>query len=176
MNKVFRISSVITVFIVLLAFAGVTAAFAQGPNQPDGIMPPAVNQTQYGAGMGMGWMAVDEAAMHEAIAGALGMSVEAFETEVANGENTFTLAQKLDVDFAEVQEAMDAVHGAALQRAVDDGLVGQEQADWMLSRRGGQNGQGAGVNRGQGNGSAARMGRAGGNYGEQTGDCLYQVP
>ena len=176
MNKFWKFSGVFAVLVAVVAFAGVTAAFAQGPNQPDGITPPAMNQGQNEAGVGMGWMAVDEAAMHEAIAGALGMSVEAFEAEVANGENALTLAQKLGIDFAEVQAAMDAVHAAALQQAVDDGLLSQEQADWMLSRRGGQNGQGNDVNRGQGNGSTGRMGRGGGNNGGQAGDCLYQVP
>ena len=176
MNKFFRTTTIITAMIALLVLAGVTAAFAQGPNQPDGLTPPAANQAQSGAGAGMGLMAVDEAAMHEAIAGALGLSVAEFEAELANGENAFTLAQKLGVDFAEVQAVMDAAHEAALQQAVADGLVSQEQADWMLSRRGGQGGQGGGMSRGQGGSSAGRMGRGAGNSGGQAGDCLYQTP
>ncbi len=176
MNNSFRTTTIITVLIALLALAGVTAAFAQGPNQPDAPMLPTANQGQYGAGAGMGLMAVDEAAMHEAIAGALGLSVEAFEAEVANGENAFTLAQKLGVDFADVQAVMDAAHAAALQQAAADGLVSQEQADWMLSRRGGQGGQGGGMMRGQGSSSNGRMGGGAGNSGGQSGDCLYQTP
>lgn len=176
MNKSFRTTTIVTALIALLVLAGVTAAFAQGPNQPDDPTPPAANQAQSGAGAGMGLMAVDEAAMHEAIAGALGMSVAEFEAEVANGENAFTLAQKLGVDFAEVQAVMDAAHAAALQQAVADGLVSQEQADWMLSRRGGQGGQGGGMSRGQGGSSTGRMGRGAGNGGSQAGDCLYQTP
>jgi len=176
MNKFFRITSVLTALIALIVFAGVTAAFAQGPNQPGGSTPPAMNQAQNEAGAGMGLMAVDEAAMHEAIAGALGVTIDEFEAEIANGENAFTLAQKLGVDFAEVQAVMDAAHAAALQQAVNDGLVSQEQAGWMLSRRGGQNGQGNGMNRSQSTGPSGRMGRGAGNNGSQTGDCQYLVP
>lgn len=176
MNKFFRITSVITVLIALIVFAGVTAAFAQGPNQPTGSTPSGMNQAQNAAGAGMGLMAVEEAAMHEAVAAALGLTVEQFEAEVANGENAFTLAQKLGVDFATVQDVMDAAHAAALQQSVDDGLISQEQANWMLSRRGGQNSQGNGMNRSQSNSPTGRMGRGAGNSGSQTGDCLYLVP
>jgi len=162
--------------IALFALAGVTAAFAQGPNQPDGLAPTAMNRSQNEAGAGMGMMAVDEAAMHEAIARALGLTIDEFEAEVANGENAFTLAQKQGIDFAEVQAVMDAAHEAALQQAVNDGLVSQEQADWMLSRRGGQNDQGTGMDSGQRDGSTGRMGRGAGSNGTQTGDCQYQTP
>jgi hypothetical protein len=176
MNKFFRMTSVITVLIALIVFAGVTAAFAQGPNQPDGSTLPGMNQAQNAAGAGMGLMAVDEAAMHEAVAGALSLTVEQFEAQVANGENAYTLAQKLGVDFATVQAAMDAAHAAALQQAVNDGLIARERADWMLSRRGGQNGQGAGLNQGQSASPNGKMGHGAGSNGSQMGDCLYLAP
>ena len=120
--------------------------------------------------------------MHEAIADALGISVEEFEAAVADGENAFTLAQGLGIDIAELQAAMDAVHEAAFQQAIDDGLVSQEQADWMLSHRGGQSGQGGqgshgtDMNRGQGNGSTGMMGRGAGSNGSQTGECQFPTP
>jgi hypothetical protein len=111
-----------------------------------------------------------------AIAAALRITFEEFEAEVANGENAYTLAQKLGVDFAIVQTAMEAVHKAAFLQASNDGLVSQEQADWILSRRGTQNSQGAAMNRGQNNGSTEIMVRGVGNSYYGTGECPYQTP
>lgn len=178
MNNSLRTTSIVTVLIALVAFAGVTAAFAQGPNQPDGSTSPGTNRTGNPAGLGA--MAVDEAAIHTAIASTLGMSVEDFETAIAAGETPFTLAQQQGVDFAEVQAAMDAAHEAALQQAVANGLISQEQATWILSHRGGQGRQGLGMNSST---SGGRMGRGAGGMGpnargnsSQAGQCLYQVP
>ena len=176
MNKFWKFSGVFAVLAAVIAFAGVTAAFAQGPNQPDGSTPLGMNPAQNGAGAGMDLMAVEESAMHAAIAEALDMTVEEYEAEVANGENAFTLAQRLGIDIAELQAAMNAVHEAAFQQAIDDGLVSQEQADWILSHRGGQSGQSEGKNRGQRDGSTGMMGRGGGSHGDQTGECQYPSP
>ena len=172
MNKFWKFSGVFAVLIAVVAFVGVTAASAQGPNQPDGTTPLGMNQAQNEAGAGMGLMAVDEDAMHAAIADALGMSIEEFEAAVAEGETAFTLTD----DFTKVQAAMDAVHEAAFQQAIDDGLVSQEQADWILSHRGGQSGQSEGMNHGQSDGSTGMMGRAAGSNGSQTGECQFPAP
>lgn len=173
MNKIFRISGIAAVLAAAIAFAGVTAAFAQGPNQPDDVTPRGRAQVQGNANAGIGLMAVDEDAMHAAIADALDISIEEFEAAAAEGKTLFVLAQELGVDFAEVQAAMDAVHQAASQQAVTDGLVTQEQVNWMLSRRGGQNGQGNGINGGL---SGSPMGgRSQRSFGANNGDCIYQT-
>ncbi len=179
MNKFWKFSGVFAVLVAVVAFVGVTSAFAQGPNQPDGMTPLGMNQAQNGAGVGMGLMAVDEDAMHEAVAAALGLTLDEFEARVADGENAYTVALELGIDFAVVQAAMDAVHEAAFQQAVDDGLVSQEQAGLMLSHRGGQSGQGGqsdGMNHGQSNGSTDMMARGAGSNGAQTGECQYPAP
>ncbi len=179
MNKFWKFSGVFAVLVAVVAFAGISSASAQGPNQPDGTTPLGMNQAQNEAGTGMGFMAVDEAVMHAAIADALGISVEQFEAAVVEGENAFTLAEKADIDIAELQAAMNAVHEAAFQQAIDDGLVSQEQAEWMLSHRGGQSGQSGqseGMNRGQSNGSTGMMGRGAGSNGSQTGECQIPTP
>ena len=176
MNKLWKISGVVAVLVAVVAFAGVTAASAQGPNQPDGSISPGRNQAQDGSSMGRGLMAVDEAAMHAAIAGALHLSIEEFEAAVAEGQTAYILAQELGIEFADVQAAMDAVHGAALQQAAAEGLITQEQADWIASRRGGGNGQGSGMNGGLSDSRTGRMGRGPGSNGDYSGDCLYQTP
>ena len=176
MNKFWKFAGVIAVLVAVVAFAGVTVAFAQGPNQPRDFTPPASNQAQNGSDTGMGLMAVDEATMHMAIAEALNLSIEEFEAAVAEGKTPLILAQELGVDFAVVQAAMDAVHAAALQQAVDEGLTSQEQADWITSHRGSQNSQGTGMNGSLSNSPTGKMGRGAGSNGDLSGDCLYQTP
>ena len=157
MNKFWKIAGVIAVLVAVVALFGVTDAFAQGPNQPDDFTPRGRAQGRDNANAGMGLMAVDEATMHAAIAEALDMSIEEFEAAVAEGKTPFILAQERGIDFAEVQASMDAVHIDALQQAVNDGLITQEQANWMHSHRGGQDGQGNGMNGGL---SDSPMGRS----------------
>ena len=176
MNKYWKFAGVIAVLVAVVAFAGVTSAFAQGPNQPEDFTPLGRGQAQDSSIAGMGLMAVDEAAMHTAIAEALNLSIEEFEAAVAGGKTPLILAQEMGIDFAIVQAAMDAEHAAALQQAVDEGLISQEQADWMLSRRGGQNGQAAGMTGGLNENPTSRMGRGPGSSSGSNGDCLYQTP
>ena len=132
-------------------------------------------------------MAVDETIMHAALADALGMSVTDYEAAIANGETLATLALAQGVDMADLFAVMDAVHAEAAQQAVADGLVTQEQSDWMQSRRGSQAGQGSQIGQGgqAGQGGQGRMGQgttgtgsmgseqrgAGGN----AGDCINPI-
>ena len=51
----------------------------------------------FGPGAGIGPMAVDQEVMHEAIADALGISEEEFETAIAEGKNITLLAEELGV-------------------------------------------------------------------------------
>ncbi len=169
MNKFWKITGVVAVIVAVIAFTGVMAAFAQGPNQPDGVTPLGRQFGQNGAGTGLGLIAVDEATMHAAIAEALGLDVDVFEAAVAEGKTPSILAVELGVDFAEVQAAMDSVHQEALAQAVLDGTITQEQADWISSHRGGQNSR---MN-GSGNGSMGRIGRGAGNNGGFGGECPY---
>jgi hypothetical protein len=174
MNKFWKIAGVVAVLVAVVGFVGVPATFAQGPNQPDDFTPRGRTQIQDNANAGMGLMAVDETIMHAAIAEALDMSIEEFEAAIAEGKTPFILAQELGIDFAEVQAAMDAVHTDALQQAVNEGLITQEQANWMLSHRGGQNGQGNGLNGGLSD--SPMGGRGQGNHSGNNGDCIYQTP
>ena len=178
MNKLMKIAGIVIVLVAAVALVGTTAVFAQGPSTPNGTpvtgqigrgSPPA------GAGGGLGVMAVDEAEMHAAIADVLGISVEEFEAALAEGETPYTLAQTLGVDFAEVRAAMDALHAEALQQAVADGLITQEQADWILSHQGGNGGGAGNMVRGNGLGRGAGGAGRGGNggFGGYGGDCPY---
>ncbi|RME40575.1 MAG: hypothetical protein D6796_17045, partial [Caldilineae bacterium] len=89
--------------------------------------------------------------MHTAIAEALGLSVEEFDAARAEGQTLWQIAEAQGVDMADVRAAMDEVRAQAIQQAVDEGLITQEQADWMLQHEpGGPHGPGFGPCAGDG--------------------------
>lgn len=157
MKTFWKISGIFAVFVTLFVFA--SAALAQGPANA----PARGSQVQASAGDSLNLVTVDEATMHAAIAEALGIGVAELEAALDAGETPATLAPALGVDYAVVQAAMAAVHETAILRAVADGRITQEQADWLLSHNGGQQGHGGtGSQRGRG------AGGSGGSYG---GEC-----
>jgi hypothetical protein len=187
MNKYMKFGVIAALLLTMALFA--TFTYAQGPPNPN--IPPdgtptqgrggrfgAAEQGMTGRGVNtpMNLMAVDEAEMHAAIADALGISVEAFETAVEDGQTVQLLAADLGIDFADIQAVMNDLHADALQQAVADGLVTQEQADRMASRVGGQMGsmtsRGSGQMQGRG---AGNMG-AGGHGNGYDGDCINTTP
>src|SRR3972149_5665644 len=130
MNKYAKILGVAAV-VGVVALVGVAAVFAQ---------PPAPPQTPGGSGPGwmgggFGLMAEYRDLIHTQIAEALGLTLDELNAELAAGKTPFVIAQEKGIDFAKVQEAMQAAHAEALKQAVDDGKLTQEQADWMLARQ-----------------------------------------
>ena len=75
--------------------------------------------------------------MQTAVANALGLSVEELEAAYAEGKSIKDIAEEQGVELSDVQEAVQAAHEAAIQQAVEDGLITQEQADQLQNRRGG---------------------------------------
>jgi hypothetical protein len=115
---------------------------------------PATAQTETprvaleGRGPGGGVLEPYEDIIHEKIAAALGISLEEFEAAREAGATLHDLAQKYGVDFDVVREAMLEGRAEAIKQAVADGVITQEQADWMLQRMGGmgyRRGSGAGA-------------------------------
>lgn len=177
MNKILKITGIVAL-LGAVVYWGATAVYAQGPHQPSNGPSQQMQQGPGTPGSGLNLQAVDEAEMHAAIAAALNMSVADFEAALAAGQTPATLAAERGIDYAVIQAAMDTLHQAALQQAVDDGLITQEQADWMLSRRGGNMPMGGGL---QGSGTPANgshqggMGRHGtGGTGSYQDDCPNQ--
>ncbi len=177
MKKFWTFTGLMAAFVAAIALMGVTSVFAQ-----DIVEPAPVSRTGQGYGQtggrgeGFGVMAVDQTIMHAAIANALGMSVTDYEAAIANGETLATLALAQGVDMADLLAVMDAVHVDAAQQAVADGLVTQEQSDWMQSRRGGQAGQGSQGGMGQGTTGTGSM-RGSGQRGASSnaGDCMNPI-
>ncbi len=131
--------------IVALLAMGATLAFAQGSDTPDapevtvpespGNGRPANDRPfpnpgfrgQRGPHFG------NPEAMQEAIAEALGISVEELEAAREDGIRLPELAESLGVDMADVQAAIQAARIEAINQAVADGDLTQEQADEILA-------------------------------------------
>ena len=79
---------------------------------------------------------VDKEAMQTAVANALGVSVDELEAMKAEGKRLPQIAEELGVEMSAVREAVQAARAEALQQAVADGKITQEQADWLLEHGG----------------------------------------
>ncbi|MBT4419343.1 MAG: hypothetical protein HOC81_03940 [Candidatus Marinimicrobia bacterium] len=136
-----------------LVFAG--AAFAQDDN------PPFVGDRgpRDESGLLHDYMSV-------AMADALGMTVEELEASHDAGEYFYDLALASDLSEEEISALMLDARTSALDAAAKDGVITQEQADWMKDRGAGRGGMrgGSGVCDGSGleDGAAGGMSRGGG--------------
>lgn len=77
---------------------------------------------------------IDRDEVHAALAEALGLTVEEFETAISSGERLSTLAEGADVTLEELHDIMQGFKAEAIAQAVADGTITQEQADEMLER------------------------------------------
>ncbi len=96
--------------------------------------------------MGGRWEGENYGPMHEAMiaamAEALGLTEEQLEARLEDGETMAEIAESQGVSLEELQTAMTAARQTAMQEAVEQGLLTQEQADWMLQRMQGAWGRG----------------------------------
>lgn len=99
-----------------------------------------------------------------AIAETLGLTAEELETALANGERVFDLAAAAGVTMTDLQTAVQTATAAAIEQAVADGLITQEQADSFLQNQG-QFGRGGRGMHGGGMGGPGMHGGMGGSRG-----------
>lgn len=157
MKKFASVLVVVSVFVLALASVGV--AYAQAPT-------PA-------AGTGTGWMggrgsngvtAVGDGLLHEyyveGFAQALGIPAADLEARLEAGETMAQIALSTGLTLDEFRTLAVDVRVQALNQAVSDGVITQEQADWMSQRGFGQMGA-----RGTGNGGYGGQ-RGGGMMGQ----------
>ena len=163
MKKTFLI---VALLVVALGVLGVGVAFAQGGQPP------------VGRG-GYGWM---HDYVEQALAAKLGLTEKQVEDQLTAGKPMYQIALDNGIKQDDLANFMNEVHKDAFARAVKDGVITQEQADWMLQRM--QNmyqngygpgncpmhsGQGAPSGRGRGFGSGMMNGRgAGMMWGQST--------
>lgn len=164
---------IVGLVVLALGVLGVGAAFAQGPAPYAGNGPMVQNGT-----------GVLHTYMVTAFAEKLGLKVEDLNARLTAGETMYDIAIADGVKAEDFSALMVDVRATAMNAAVKDGVITQEQADWMSSRgfgRGGMmngngsagcpmpNGTGTGYGPGMmNNGNGRGMGRGFGWQNQQT--------
>ena len=159
---------VLGVAIAGVALFAVTTSFAQ--DAPDDPAAPESEEARPEGRRGpnpfgderpeLDWL---HEATQEAAAEALGLSVEELEAAREEGVKLDELAEEAGVEVEAVKEAVEAARTEAIEQALVDGTITDEQAQFLLERSGkgncgpGGHGRGRG-GRGPGNGPAPEGG------------------
>jgi hypothetical protein len=167
-----------TLFIalVLAAVAGLAVAgvaYAQGPQ-------PTTPGAGYGAMMSQGQQGPLHEYMLAAMAEALGIPAADLETRLANGETFYQIALAQGIAADDIPALMQMARSQALAAALADGVITQEQADWMQAHAFGRGGYGQGIGPGQGlgagQGACGSTGVPGGTGMQRGGRWVQQNP
>jgi len=136
----------LSIALVLAAFAGLAVAgvaYAQGPQ-------PTTPGAGYGAMMSQGQVGPLHEYMVAAYAEQLSLSVDEINSRLAAGERMYDIALSTGVTAEEFPALMQTVRSAAIEAALADGVITQEQAEWMQAHAFGRGGYGQGMGAGQG--------------------------
>jgi len=126
---------IVALAVLALGALGVGVVAAQGQNPP-------VPGFGYGMmGNGYGWM---HDYVEQALAAKLGLTEEQVEDALASGKTMYQIALDNGIAEADLPAFLTGVHQAAFDKAVADGVLSQEQADWMLQHMQGAYGNGYG--------------------------------
>jgi hypothetical protein len=116
-----------------LAVLVVVGAIGAGVAYADDSTPPA--RTFDGRGGPRGGRGLGTAEL-EAAAKVLGMTADELKSALQSGQTLAEIAAEKGVDIADVQAAIQAVHReelrAQIEKAVADGMITQDKADWLL--------------------------------------------
>ena len=80
--------------------------------------------------------------MEDALAEALGVKVEDIEAAYAEGKTMWQFAEEQGLSVEEFQKVMLEARETAITKMVADGVITNEQGEWMLSRMQNNFGQG----------------------------------
>ena len=132
--------------VLALGVLGVGAVFAQGGQPPFGSIM-----------MGGGGYGRMHDYVEQALAAKLGLTEKQVEDQLAAGKPMYQIALDNGIQQEDLGNFMNELHKDAFAKAVKDGVMTQEQADWMIQRMQNmyQNGYGAGncpIHNGQGGG------------------------
>ena len=127
-NKMLIVIAGLMAALLIVGVAGATGAFAQSST------PTAPTNPIHGPGDGHGFRLGQPEL--EAVAKALNMTADELSTALQSGKTLEQIASDQGVDYAKVQEAVQAAHVTELrdriQQALDDGTITQENADWLI--------------------------------------------
>lgn len=146
-KKVFLLVAVLS--ITLLSFSVVSPVFASelfrgGPGNGsvgiDGESPDGIgNRGAFGTGTGIpqdqsiNLDGILEDLIHANLANALGIDINDLTARMEAGETLSTIALILGFDTTAIRDMIVEARADALTLAVMDGLITQEQVDWMSS-------------------------------------------
>ncbi len=128
----------------LVALVGLLGLMLAVPALAQGNTPPTTPtpDTGKGLGLGRGWGHFGRGffggswATFDAVAEALGLTPEQLFSELHSGKTLEEIAEERGVDIQKVYDAAKAARvqqmKEAIQQAVEDGRMTQDQADWLL--------------------------------------------
>lgn len=116
---------IVALIVLALGALGVGVVFAEGGQLPLMGMMPMMGQGGYG------WM---HDYMEQALAAQLGLTEEQVEDQLAAGTPMYQIALDNGIQQEDLASFMNDVHKEAFGKAVQDGVITQERADWMLER------------------------------------------
>ena len=127
MSRTFKVGMVGLLVVGVLTVVMAGSALAQ---EPDPLDKPFGG---WGRGC-FGRFAGGRWTMFDAAAEALGLTPEGLFAELHAGKSMAEVAEAQGVDAEALQDALHAARVEAIQQAVEDGALTQEQADLMLDR------------------------------------------
>jgi hypothetical protein len=173
MKKIFLTGGLLVLFVLALGIAGLAYAQSETPPYP-GYGPGMMGGRGGGFGGMMGGSVSGEYGpmytyMIEAFAGALGLDPAELQSRRDAGETLWQIAESLGFSQDEFGQLWVDARTEALDQAVADGVITQEQADWMIQHMAGRQGAGYGPGSGGCMGGGAgfqggRQGRMGGRW------------
>lgn len=149
MKKILLIGSLVIVGFLVFGVAGYASAKTILPRVADAssfMQMRSDRMAQQASGTSTGMMGARGGMMGQAgsgllhdymIAGfaqAFNMSVEELQARIDAGDTMYTVALELGYTQETFTELMVTVRTDAINQALADGVITQEQADWMLSR------------------------------------------
>jgi hypothetical protein len=141
MKKKLLIGAGVALIVLLLAgLGGAAFVFAQEPTPPIPFGWHGGGRGMGGFGRGgFGWAGGGQWTMFDTAAEALGLTPEELFAELRAGKSLAEIAEAKGVDVQTVHDAMnvarDEARKQAIQQAVEDGRLTQEQADQMLEKQ-----------------------------------------
>jgi uncharacterized membrane protein len=141
MNKkrLLILAGVALIVLLLAGLGGAVFVFAQEPTPPIPFGWHGGGFGRHGGGFGRGsfaWAGGGPWTMFDTAAEALGMTPEELFAELRAGKSPAEIAEEQGVEAEAVFEAMNAARGEvmqqAIEQAVEEGRMSQEQADWLL--------------------------------------------
>jgi hypothetical protein len=149
MKRTLLVVGIVSIAVLVFGAAGFAYAQSQTPETFFGHGPGMMGNYEdfdhstmmggYGHGIGHGMMGGngEYGPMHEsmitALAEALDLSPEELEDRHDAGETLWEIAEAEGLNAEELQELMTTTHDSALEDAVANGLMTEEQAEWMVA-------------------------------------------